>query len=156
MPARLAIQARRVHNAWLCLIWIVLFFRPRAKKAMRAVNATTAVSAFTALSVVFGVAGAKSAAVPDHHPAVTPACPKPRGVSDLLRVSCSCGLRLAACPADCLHPAGSLCRIAKISGVRLRRPLHGAGRNAPPKSNRPKKIVTIAQMSQLSSANKHI
>lgn len=68
MPARLAIQARRVHNAWLCLIWIVLFFRPRAKKAMRAVNATTAVSAFTALSVVFGVAGAKSAAVPTTTP----------------------------------------------------------------------------------------
>ena len=41
MPARLAIQASRVHNAWLCLIWIVLFFRPRAKKAMRSGNATT-------------------------------------------------------------------------------------------------------------------
>ena len=39
MPARLAIQASRVHNAWLCLIWIVLFFRPRAKKTMRRVNA---------------------------------------------------------------------------------------------------------------------
>ena len=56
MPARLAIQASRVHNAWLCLIWIVLFFRPRAKKAMRSGNATTAVSTFTALSVAFGVA----------------------------------------------------------------------------------------------------
>lgn len=79
MPARLAIQASRVHNAWLCLIWIVLFFRPRAKKAMRTVNATTAVSAFTALSVVFGMAGAKGAAAPDHRPVVTPACPKPCG-----------------------------------------------------------------------------
>ena len=75
MPARLAIQASRVHNAWLCLIWIVLFFRPRAKKAMRSGNATTAVSTFTALSVAFGVAGAKGAAALDHRPLVTPAFP---------------------------------------------------------------------------------
>ena len=59
MPARLAIQASRVHNAWLCLIWIVLFFRPRAKKAMRSGNATT-------------MAASRH---PDHHPLVTPAFP---------------------------------------------------------------------------------
>ena len=38
-------------------------------------------------------------------------------VSDILRVSCSCGLRLAACSADCLHPADSLCRISEIPAV---------------------------------------
>lgn len=95
MPARLAIQASRVHNAWLCLIWIVLFFRPRAKKAMRTVNATTAVSAFTALSVAFGVAGAKGAAAPDHHPGVTTACSKPCGFPACCDACASCGLRLA-------------------------------------------------------------
>ena len=45
MPTRLAIQASRVHNAWLCLIWIVLFFRAQAKKAMRSGNATTPTTA---------------------------------------------------------------------------------------------------------------
>ena len=45
MPTRLAIQASRVHNAWLCLIWTVLFFRPQAKKAMRSGNATTPTTA---------------------------------------------------------------------------------------------------------------
>ncbi len=93
MPARLAVQASRVHNAWLCLIWIVLFFRPRAKKAMRAVNATAAVSAFTALSVAFGVAGAKGAAAPDHHPLVTPASPEPCGFPACC--GCLCFLRVA-------------------------------------------------------------
>ena len=57
MPTRLAIQASRVHNAWLCLIWIVLFFRPQAKKAMRSGNATT-------------MAASRH---PDHRPLVTPA-----------------------------------------------------------------------------------
>ena len=57
MPARLAIQASRVHNAWLCLIWIVLFFRPRAKKTMRSRNATT-------------MAASRH---PDHRPEVTSA-----------------------------------------------------------------------------------
>ena len=93
MPTRLAIQASRVHNAWLCLIWIVLFFRPRAKKAMRTVNATTVVSTFTALSVAFGVAGAKGAAAPDHRPVVTSACPKPCGF--LTCCGCLCFLRVA-------------------------------------------------------------
>ena len=93
MPARLAVQASRVHNAWLCLIWIVLFFRPRAKKTMRAVNATAAVSAFTALSVAFGVAGAKGAAAPDHHPLVTPASPEPCGFPACC--GCLCFLRVA-------------------------------------------------------------
>ena len=92
MPARLAIQASRVHNAWLCLTWIVLFFRPRAKKAMRSGNATTAVSTFTALSVAFGVAGAKGAAVLDHRPVVTSACPKPCGF--LTCCGCLCFLRV--------------------------------------------------------------
>ena len=63
MPARLAIQASRVHNAWLCLIWIVLFFRPRAKKALRTVNATT-------------VAASRH---PDHRPEVTSAYSHPCG-----------------------------------------------------------------------------
>ena len=75
MPARLAIQASRVHNAWLCLIWIVLFFRPQAKKAMRSGNATT-------------MAASRH---PDHRPEGTPV------------FRSSCGLRLAACPADCLR-----------------------------------------------------
>lgn len=62
MPARLAIQASRVHNAWLCLIWIVLFFRPRTKKkAMRSGNATT-------------MAASRH---PDHRPLVTSASPEP-------------------------------------------------------------------------------
>ena len=63
MPARLAIQASRVHNAWLCLIWIVLFFRPQAKKNMRSGNATT-------------MAASRH---PDHRPLVTSATPEPCG-----------------------------------------------------------------------------
>lgn len=129
MPARLAIQASRVHNAWLCLIWIVLFFRPRAKKAMRTVNATTAVSAFTALSVVFGMAGAKGAAAPDHHPVVTPACPNPRGFSIFY---------------GCLYflqNAGSYRRSASPSASR-------SGASRPTESTGQRKSVTIAPMSQ--------
>ena len=103
MPSRLAIQASRVHNAWLCLIWIVSFFRPRAKKSLRTVNASTAVCAFTALSVAFGMAGAKGATAPDHHPEVTTVCFQ------------------------------SLWNTLMTFGGRLRRPLHEAGRNAPPK-----------------------
>lgn len=121
MPARLAIQASRVHNAWLCLIWIVLFFRPRAKKAMRTVNSTTAVSAFTALSVAFGVAGAKGAAAPDHRPVVTPACPGFLRVSDFLRVlvfPTDCALRRARLTVHALRNIGYSRRSASPSAPR--------------------------------------
>ena len=77
MPARLAIQASRVHNAWLCLIWIVLFFRPRAKKAMRSGNAAT-------------MAASRH---PDHRPLVTSASPEPCGF--LTCCGCLCFLRVA-------------------------------------------------------------
>ena len=115
MPARLAIQASRVHNAWLCLIWIVLFFRPRAKKAMRTVNATTAVSAFTALSVVFGMAGAKGAAAPDHHPVVTPACP---GFLRVIVFPTDCALRRARLTVHALRNIGYSRRSASPSAPR--------------------------------------
>ena len=77
MPTRLAIQASRVHNAWLCLIWIVLFFRPQAKKALRNVNAST-------------MAASRH---PDHRPLVTPASPNPCGFPTYRGYLCS--LRVA-------------------------------------------------------------
>ena len=90
MPARLAIQASRVHNAWLCLIWIVLFFRPRAKKAMRSGNATT-------------MAASRH---PDHRPLVTPASPEP------------CGF--PACVWVLVLPAGCAWRRARLTVYALR------------------------------------
>ena len=89
MPARLAIQASRVHNAWLCLIWIVLFFRPRAKKAMRSGNATT-------------MAASRH---PDHRPEVTP----------VFRSSCGLRLRRSRQTASALRRAGNLRRSASPS-----------------------------------------
>ena len=63
MPVRLAIQASRVHNAWLCLIWIVSFFRPRAKKAMRVDTPPLQ----------------RQAAAPDHRPKILLTVPVPAG-----------------------------------------------------------------------------
>ena len=79
--------------------------------ALRNVNATT-------------VAASRH---PDHHPLVTPAFPGFRQGFRLLAGFLFLRLRLAACPADCLHPADSLCRISEIPSGRLRRPLHEAG-----------------------------
>ena len=127
MPARLAIQASRVHNAWLCLIWIVLFFRPRAKKAMRSGNATTIAAS----------------PPPDPPPVVNSSTTPPCGFITslggflLLRVAPGGG------PGGLFTPFGTL----EIPGGRLRRPLHEAGRSAPPKSAN-NKSVTIGQMSQ--------
>ena len=79
--------------------------------ALRNVNATT-------------VAASRH---PDHHPLVTPAYPGSlqgfRHLAGFLFLRAAPG----ACPADCLHPADSLCRISEIPGGRLRRPLHEAG-----------------------------
>ena len=62
MPARLAIQASRVHNAWLCLIWIVLFFRPRAKKAMRSGKARVPEFTYSAAAKALGMTNANNVA----------------------------------------------------------------------------------------------
>lgn len=47
------------------------FPAPGREKPCGRKNAPTAASAFTALSVAFGMAGAKGATAPDHHPVVT-------------------------------------------------------------------------------------
>ena len=78
MPTRLAIQASRVHNAWLCLIWIVLFFRPQAKKNMRSGNATT-------------MAASRH---PDHHPEVTSTNPNLCGLPMVYQTSYELRVRL--------------------------------------------------------------
>ena len=111
MPARLAIQASRVHNAWLYLIWIVLFFRPQAKKAMRAVNATATVSVFTALSVVSDRVGRKRRSRPR---------PPPLSYSDLSQATWVSDLpQIPVSPAKCRNSSavGSAVRFAKRGGT---------------------------------------
>ena len=142
MPARLAIQASRVHNAWLYLIWIVLFFRPQAKKAMRTVNATATVSVFTALSVVSGRVGRKRRSRPRPPPLSYSGLSQATWVSDLSRKPVS--------PAKCRNSSavGSAVRFAKRGGT-PRRDSNGY-------NNKHRKSVTFEQLSQLSPAAKHI
>ena len=76
---------------------------------------------------------------PDHRPEITP----------VFRSSCGLRLRRSRQTASALRRAGNLRRSALPSASR-------SGADAPPKSYGQKKFVTIARISQISSANKHI
>ena len=100
MPARLAIQASRVHNAWLCLIWIVLFFRPGAKKTMRTETPPQRSAPLPPFPLRSGWRAQKAQPPPTATPQLLLPVPSPAVFRSVAAGACvPCGLRLAACPA---------------------------------------------------------